>query len=82
MSCYPMDPWKPGSDLNDDVVEVVVRCEVVSHVGEDHTVLEDGEDRVDAWLAVAVVTPVEVEGGSDAGEVRYQEILLPLGKFS
>ena len=43
MSCYPLNTGKPGSYLDGDVVEVVVRCEVVSHVGQDHAVLKDGE---------------------------------------
>ena len=63
----PLNTGKPGSYHDVDVVEVVVGCEVVGHVGEDHAVLEDGEDRVDARLAVAVVAPVEVERGQDAG---------------
>ena len=79
MSCR--SDGKPGSNHNGDVVEVVVGREVVRHVGEDHAVLEDGEDRVDARLAVAVVAPVEVERDQDAGEVRHQEVPLQSQRF-
>ena len=79
MSC--LSTGKPGSNHNVDVVEVVVGGEVVRHVGEDHAVLEDGEDWVDAWLTVPVVAPVEVERGEDAGEVGYQEVPLQPQRF-
>ena len=77
----PLNTGKPGSYHDVDVVEVVVGCEVVGHVGEDHAVLEHGEYRVDAWLTVPVVAPVEVQRGGDAGEVRHQEILLQHQRF-
>ena len=79
MSC--LSTGKPGSNHNVDVVEVVVGGEVVRHVGEDHAVLEDGEDWVDARLTVVVVAPVEVQGGGHAGEVCHQEIFLQSQRF-
>ena len=63
---------KAASNLNIDMVEVVVRCEMKGHVGENHGVFEQGEDGVHAGLAVGVVAPVAVQRGKDAREVYNQ----------
>ena len=49
---------------------------MVSHVGEHYQVLADGEEGVDAGLAVLVVAVVEVQRESDTRQVNAQHNLL------
>ena len=55
---------------------------MVSHVGQDHGVLEHGEDAVHARLAVHVVSPVAVHRRQDAAEVGHQQLSLVSQRLS
>lgn len=57
-------------------MKVIVCSQVVSHVGQHDQVLADGEEGVDARLAVLVVPVVEVEGHPYATQVGAQNDLL------
>ena len=61
----------PNQDI--DKIEVVVRGEMVGHVGQHHRVLQHGEHGVHAGLAVCVVTPVPVRRCQDTSQVDCQE---------
>lgn len=61
----------PNQDI--DKIEVVVRGEMVGHVGQHHRVLQHGEHGVHAGLAEGVVTPVAVRRCQDTHEVDNQE---------
>ena len=55
---------------------------MISHVGQDHGVLEHGEDAVHARLAVHVVSPVAVHRYQDAAKVGYQQLSLVSHRLS
>ena len=55
---------------------------MVSHVREDHGVLEHGEDAVHPGLAVHVVTPVAVHGRQDTTKVCHQQLSLVSQRLS
>ena len=49
-------------------------CEVVCHVGQDHFVLEQGEDGVHLWFPVGVMPSVGVHGEHDADKVGDETV--------
>lgn len=49
---------------------------MVGHVGQDHCVLEQGEDGVHPWFTVGVMPPVAVHGEHDADKVSDETVLL------
>lgn len=49
---------------------------VEGHVGEDHQVLEEGEQSVDSGFTVFVVASEEVGGDQAAGDVKQEETHL------
>ena len=53
------------------VVEVIVRCEVIGHVRQDHSIFKYREDGVHPRLTVGVVSPVAVHRYQDRGEVGH-----------
>ena len=61
----------PNQDI--DKIEVVVRGEMVGHVGQHHRVLQQGEQGVHAGLTEGVVPPVAVDRRQDAAEIGHQE---------
>ena len=58
------------------MIEVVICCAMVGDVRENHCVLQDGEDRVHAWLTVGVVSPVAKHRPDDTEEVDEDQNLF------
>ena len=73
---------KTSAYPNINVVEVIVRCEVVGHVAEDHSIFKYREDGVHPRLTVGVVSPVAVHCDEDGKKIGHQQYPLVIQRLT
>ena len=54
---------------------------MISHVGENNSVLEQGEDAVHPRLTVGVMPPVTIHSSNDTGKVSREQNFLVMKRF-